>query len=133
MQARFEHPASILTDPARASGPAIRAFEGVAERWDLSSKERQALLGIPRSTYFKVRDGAGARLSRDTLERVSYVLGIYGALHVLLPRKAAADHWVRTANDNALFKGHTPLETMLRGKVSDLFVVRQYLDAQRGW
>ena len=114
MHAALELPDPILTDAARASGPALRAFERIADRWGLSAKERQVILGLPRSTYFKVRDAAKSRLSRDTLERVSYVLGIYGALQILLPRKDAADGWVRTANDNALFKGAAPLETMLR-------------------
>lgn len=133
MEAMVDRPGAILQDAVGASAAAIRAFEQIAERWKLSSGERQTILGLPRSTYFKVRSGKNARLSRDTLERVSYVLGIYGALQVLLPRKEAADHWVRVGNDNALFKGHAPLETMLRGKVSDLYVVRHYLDAQRGW
>lgn len=133
MHAALVVPEDILADAARASGPALRAFERVADRWGLSAKERQVILGLPRSTYFKVRAAAKARLSRDTLERVSYVLGIYGALQILLPRKEAADGWVRAANDNALFKGAAPLDTMLRGKVSDLYVVRRYLDAQRGW
>jgi uncharacterized protein (DUF2384 family) len=133
MHAVVERPDAILKDPMGASSAAIRAFEKIAGRWNLSPAQRQTILGLPRSTYFKVRGGKNARLSRDTLERVSYVLGIYGALQVLLPRKEAADQWVRTGNDNALFKGHAPLETMLRGKVSDLYVVRHYLDAQRGW
>jgi hypothetical protein len=133
MQAMVERPGAIFRDAAGASAAAIRAFEKIAERWKLSSGERQTILGLPRSTYFKVRGGKNARLSRDTLERVSYVLGIYGALQVLLPRKEAADNWVRVGNDNVLFKGRAPLETMLRGKVSDLYVVRRYLDAQRGW
>ena len=133
MHAALEHPADILTESALASGPALRAFERIADRWKLSSKDRQALLGLPRSTYFKARAAANSRLSRDTLERISYVLGIYGALQILLPRAEAADHWVRTTNENVLFKGRAPLDTMLRGKVSDLYVVRHHLDAQRGW
>lgn len=133
MHVAVEGPGDILGDAARASGPALRAFERIADRWGLTAKQRQIVLGLPRSTYFKVRAAGAARLSRDTLERISYVLGIYGALQILLPRKEAADGWVRAANDNALFKGGAPLDAMLRGKVSDLYVVRRYLDAQRGW
>lgn len=134
MEAAAVGPEEILGDARRASGPALRTFERIADRWALSSQQRQTLLGLPRSTYFKVvRHPEGARLSRDTLERISYILGIYGALQVLLPRREAADAWVRSPNDALLFKGHPPLETMLGGKVGDLFVVRRHLDGERGW
>ncbi len=123
----------MLSD-AGASGPALRTFKRIADRWKLTSGQRQVLLGLPRSTFFKVvRDPSAARLSRDTLERLSYIFGIYGALQILLPRKEAADAWVHMPNDHELFKGHAPLDVMLAGKVSDLFVVRRYLDGERGW
>lgn len=127
-------PLTVLSDSGRTSGPALRAFERIGDRWRLSQKERYTILGLPRSTYFTAKKNAGvARLSRDTLERISYVLGIYSALKILLPRREAADAWVRTANDNSLFKGHPPIEMMMGGKVGDLFVVRRYLDGERGW
>lgn len=127
-------PLAVLSDSGRTSGPALRAFERIGDRWRLSQKERYTILGLPRSTYFTAKKNAGpARLSRDTLERISYVLGIYSALKILLPRREAADAWVRTPNDNSLFKGHPPIEMMLGGKVGDLFVVRRYLDGERGW
>lgn len=127
-------PLASLSDSSRVSGPALRAFERIGDRWELSQKERYTILGLPKSTYFTAkRNAASTRLSRDTLERISYVLGIYSALKILLPRRAAADAWVRTPNDNSLFKGHPPIEMMLGGKVGDLFVVRRYLDGERGW
>jgi hypothetical protein len=134
MQAALVRPDDILKESARASGAALRTFANIADQWGLSARERYTLLGMPRSTYFKVAAAPGsARLSKDTLERISYVLGIYGALQILLPRAAAANAWIKNPNDDPLFKGHTPLETMLRGKVADLFVVRRYLDGERGW
>ena len=68
----------------------------------------------------------------DTLERVSYLLGIFKALHILLPDEDAADAWVKKANTAPIFAGKSALDRMLSGHVSDLYVVRQYLDAQRG-
>jgi hypothetical protein len=134
VEAVLSKPTDILTESRRASAAALRTFHRIADRWKLSAQERQTVLGLPRSTYFKViRTPNTARLSRDTLERISYILGIYGALQILLPRREAADAWIRNPNDNSLFKGHAPIETMLGGKVSDLFVVRRYLDGERGW
>ena len=43
-----------------------------------------------------------------------------------------ADHWLSEPNTAPLFGCQTALQRMLGGNVSDLFVVRQYLDAQRG-
>jgi len=60
------------------------------------------------------------------------VLGIYKALRILLPDDMAADAWVRQPNAATPFGGRSALERMLGGQVSDLFVVREYLDAQRG-
>ena len=71
-------------------------------------------------------------LPQDTLERISYVLGIYRALQILLPDPERADVWVRRPNDAPLFGGASALDRMLGGQVADLFVVRQYLDAELG-
>jgi hypothetical protein len=66
------------------------------------------------------------------LERLSYVLGIYKSLQILLPEPERADAWVRRPNDAPLFGGGSALGRMLGGQVADLFLVRQYLDAQLG-
>ena len=116
-----------------AGATGLRAFARIAELWHLSVAEQLTLLGLSsRSTYFKWRKEAQVRLPRDTLERISYILGIYKALQLLLPDTRAADEWVRRPNEAALFGGMSALDRMLSGNVSDLYIVRQYLDAQRG-
>jgi hypothetical protein len=120
-------------DATTAAGPAFRTFLRIAEQWRLSADEQMTLLGIPsRSTYYKWRHGPPARLSPDLLERFSYIFGIYKDLQVLLPEPAAADAWVRKPNAAPLFGGRSALDRMLSGRVADLYVVRQYLDAERG-
>ncbi len=120
-------------DEAELSAPALRGFFGIADAWRLTAAERQRLLGLPASTYHKYRKAPNsARLSRDTLERISYVFGIFKALNVLLPRPEAADAWVRRPNAAAPFGGASALERMLRGNVGDLYAVRRYLDGERG-
>lgn len=132
---------SAVLQPARASPSAaamaaagLRAFARIAEQWGLSTDEQRCLLGEPpRSTYFAWRKAPDkAALPRDTLERLSLLLGIYKALQILLPDPARADQWITTPNTAPLFGGGTALERLLAGNVGDLFVVRQYLDAQRG-
>jgi hypothetical protein len=118
---------------AGLGGAGLRAFANIAEAWGLSVAEQLQLLGITsRSTFFKWRRERDPRLPRDTLERLSYLLGIYKSLQILLPDPKAADEWVRRPNQAAPFGGRSALERMLSGQVADLYVVREYLDAERG-
>ena len=115
------------------SAPALRTFLRIAALWGLSVDEQMTLLGLTaRSTYFKWKRDPGVVLPRDTLERISYVLGIYKALQILLPDEKAADEWLMRSNSAPVFGDRSALDRMLSGQVADLFVVRQYLDAQRG-
>lgn len=120
-------------DPKTASKPALKAFFRIADRWKLDVEQQLNLLGAPaRSTFFKWKKDQDGHLSMDTLERISYLLGIFKALHILLPDEDAADAWVKKPNAAPIFAGTAALDRMLSGHVSDLYVVRQYLDAQRG-
>ncbi len=112
---------------------ALRTFFRIAGLWKLSVEEQMTLLGLTtRSTFFNWQKKPEVSLPRDTLERISYVLGIYKALQILLPSDQAADGWIRRPNANPLFGGRSALDRMLSGQVADLYTVRQYLDAQRG-
>lgn len=125
-------PGYLAGDTALAA-PALRSFFRLAEHWDLRVAEQRKLLGDPpESTFYKWKREQAGGLGRDTLERVSYLLGIWKALQILFPDPAQADAWLRKPNTAPLFGGHSALERMLSGNVADLFVVRQYLDAQRG-
>jgi hypothetical protein len=112
----------------------LRAFFNIANDWGLNTDAQMVLLGTPgRSTFFKWKSAPeSADLKRDTLERLSYLLGIYKALQILLPDTAAADAWVKRPNTAPLFGGQSALDRMLGGNVADLVAVRQYLDARRG-
>lgn len=131
MLSQTQSPAS--TSRKALSGPALRGFFRIAELWRLSVEEQMTLLGVTaRSTFFKWKKDHDALLAKDTLERISYILGIYKALQILLPNEAAADTWIRQPNDAPLFGGEPALRRMLSGNVADLYVVRNYLDTQRG-
>jgi hypothetical protein len=115
------------------SGPALRAFFRMAEQWNLRMAEQRKLLGDPaESTFYKWKRQQDGAPGRDTIERVSYLLGIWKSLQILFPDPAQADAWLHKPNQSPLFGGHSALERMLSGNVADLYVVRQYLDAQRG-
>lgn len=116
----------------QGSSAALKAFFRIADAWKLTTEEQMTLLGSPaRSTFFKLKKEGGT-LSQDTRERISYVLGIYQALQILLPDPHAADEWIRKPNSASIFNGEPALSLMLAGRVADLFLARRYLDAQRG-
>ena len=123
---------SVDLGSAASAQAALRTFWRLADAWTLSVPEQTALLGVGRTTLYQWKQGKVGPLDRHVLERLSYLFGIYAALQILLPVAERADEWVRKPNDAPLFGGASALSRMLGGQVADLFVVRQYLDAQRG-
>jgi hypothetical protein len=123
-------------DPAvrrRLSAPALRAFFGVARAWGANVQQQRALLGWPPpSTFHKYKSGDAGVLSFDTLTRISLVLGVYKALHVLYPEPAFADRWMQMPNSNPLFGGRSPIDFVADASLDGLFQVRRLLDSRRG-
>lgn len=126
-------PLSETAPAGELGGPALRTFFRLADQWKLRITEQRKLLGDPpESTFYKWKRQQAGTLGRDTIERISYLLGIWKSLQILFPDPAQADAWLHKPNQAPLFGGHSALERMLSGNVADLYVVRQYLDAQRG-
>lgn len=120
-------------DAEELGATALTAFFNITAAWGLTAEEERVLLGSPpRSTFFKWKSEKSARLSADTLERISYIMGIYKALRILLPTEEAANQWVKKPNTARGFNGKSALDRMLAGRVIDLADVRRYLDAERG-
>jgi hypothetical protein len=108
-----------------------RGFFRIMDAWEVRDSDAQVLLGRPgRTTFYAWKKGEGGKLSHDTLERVSYLLGIYKALQLLFSNPDQADAWMK--KPNAAFGGQSALERALGGRVVDLAHVRQYLDFVRG-
>jgi len=122
----------VELDSAAAGQAALRTFWRLADAWKLDVHEQTVLLGVGRTTLYQWKQGKVGPLDRHMLERLSYLFGIYAALQILLPGAGRADAWVRKPNDAPLFGGRSALDRMLGGQVADLYVVRHYLDAQRG-
>lgn len=111
---------------------ALKAFFKITEKWGLTSAQEQTLLAVSKSTFYAWKSKKNGDLPKDTLERISYVLGIYKALRILLPTEEAAHQWIKKNNHAPLFGGKTALDKLMKGQVVDLADVRRYLDAERG-
>jgi hypothetical protein len=121
---------------------ALRWFDSMrqSDEWGLTIDEQIQLLGgVKKRTYQdwkkKALEGETVELSRDTLERLSLLLGIYKALKIIAPtdRMDVAKRWFNTPNQNALFAGLSPKAFLLEvGTMEALYATRRYLDSARG-
>ena len=125
-------PAKVDLSTPAAAAAALRTFWRLAEAWELSATEQATLLGVGRTTLYQWKQGKVGPLDRHVLERLSHVFAIYSSLQILFPASGRAEEWIRKPNSARLFGGRSALDRMLGGQVADLFVVREYLDAQRG-
>ena len=115
----------------RLSGPALRAFFNIMRRWQVKDEDARALLGgVTNGPYYQMKRDPDRRLDTDRLTRVSLLVGIFKALHVLYS-ESLADRWVQLPNTNRIFGGSTPLEYMMRGGVPAIYTVRRLVDARR--
>lgn len=110
---------------------AIKVFSNIMEEWGVKTRDRRVLLGdVAKTTYHQWVDGGSPKLSRDVLERISHIVNIYKALHLIFVSHDQANGWVRKANLE--FHGKSALDVMLQGSILDLQRVHAYLDGVRG-
>ena len=115
----------------RLSAPALKAFFNITAKWKVRDEDARALLGgVTNGPFYEMKRKPDRTLDTDRLTRISYLIGIFKALHILHSRKLA-DEWVRLPNTNAIFAGETPLAYMIRGGLPAMQTVRRLLDARR--
>lgn len=123
-----------LGEPAireRLSPAALKAFFAIMARWKVKDEDARKLLGgVTNGPYYEMKRHPNRVLDIDRLTRISYLIGIFKALHILHSRQLA-DEWVRLPNTNPLFGGDTPLACMLHGGLPVMQTVRRLLDARR--
>ncbi|MYM87505.1 DUF2384 domain-containing protein [Rugamonas sp. FT82W] len=116
----------------RLSKAALKGFFKLAAAWKLRDDDARELLGgISSSAYYEWKKHPERTLEVDCITRISYLLGIYKALHILYGDKLA-DEWMGLANTNLIFGGRTPLTYVTAGGLPAMQIVRQLLDARRG-
>jgi hypothetical protein len=129
---------STDNDPAKADAMrgyvALKGFFNICREWGCTQEEMMQLLGgVSRSTLSKYQKLPQIKLSRDTLERISYVMGIYKSLRVMYPTAERANRRVRLTTTEIPFSGTSAMDFMTRGSMKHLMQTRRYFDAKRGW
>lgn len=113
------------------TGELFQAFDALAERWKLSSAERLNLLGLDDyEAVDRVRELTLEDVPIGVIERVATLLLIARAIRSLLPRRTAADGWVRKLNRAPIFSGRSALEVMLSDGIPGMHLVRSYVLAE---
>ena len=109
----------------------LSAFFNIMNDWHVKAEDQRTLLGHPaKLEFYNWKNGNISNLSNDTLERVSYILGIYTALKRLFPTREQANAWPLKPNKE--FNYESALEIMLKGSSTQLRDIRRYLEAQLG-
>ena len=135
-KSRFE-PAVLVdlnqrAERERLSKSALKGFFRLAAAWQLRDEDARELLGgLSSSAFYEWTKNPQRVLEVDRITRISYLIGIYKALHILYGDKLA-DEWVGLPNKNPVFGGRTPLSQMLAGGILAMQTVRKLLDARRG-
>jgi len=135
-KSRFE-PAVLVDLNSRAererlSRSALMGFFKLVASWQVRDDDARELLGgLSSSSYYDWKKNPDRVLEVDRITRISYLLGIYKALHILYGDKLA-DEWVHLPNTNIIFAGRAPLAYMLAGGLVAMQTVRKLLDARRG-
>jgi uncharacterized protein (DUF2384 family) len=135
-KSRFEPAVLVdLNDRAqreRLSSSALKGFFQLTNAWQVRDDHARELLGgVSSSTFYEWKKKTDRVLEVDRITRISYLLGIYKALHILYGDKLA-DEWVHLPNSNPVFNGRAPLAFMLGGGLLAMQTVRRLLDARRG-
>ncbi len=119
---------SITDDEA---GALARTTVNLFRVWNLTDAEACTLLGdmAPR-TWARWKEGNIGRIDRDLRMRMAHLMGIHKGLRYLFKDAARGYAWMRKAN--TAFGGQSALDIMLRGELSDLAAMREWIDAERG-
>ena len=135
-KSRFE-PATVINlnsseERARLSPSAVKGFFNIADKWKIKDEQARELLGgLPSSSFYELKKNPNKTLDVDRITRISYLVGIYKALHILYGNELA-DNWVKMPNQNRVFNGASPIEYMEAGGIVAMQSVRVLLDARRG-
>lgn len=118
---------------ANLAATGLKTVLTILERWGCNAEQVQKILQISRPAYYKYRkDPSQASLTRDQLERISYLLNIHAALRTLFENPKNVYGFMALPNHNPGFNGKSPLELISSGEFASLYEVFKRIDALRG-
>ena len=85
---------------------------------------------MTQRTWARWKEGSIGRIDRDLRARMGILMGVHKALRYLFTDPTRGYAWIK--KPNSALAGHTALDVMMRGEITDLIDLRSYLDAERG-
>lgn len=139
----------VDTSPPTQFGPTLTAKHSTAglrwlferrDRWELTMDDLGVLLGgVRRRTLTdwqkRINNGQEVEVSRDTMERISLLLGIHKALVLITPsgHESMAFEWFQKPINLMGLQGRSIRDYLLeQGSMDAFYYVRRNLDAMRG-
>jgi uncharacterized protein (DUF2384 family) len=124
----FDRASPEITD-AEAEALA-RTTVNLFNAWKLTDAQACTLLGgLSARTWSRWKDGKPGRIHRDLKMRMAHLMGIHKGVRHLFKDATRGYEWIKAPN--TAFEGMSALDMMLQGELSDLAVMREWLDAER--
>lgn len=130
----------FVTDNAQAldknhGGIGLCAAINILDKWNASAKQACAILRISPSTYGRAKNADHntwtVSLDIDAMQRISFILNIHSALHLIFDNPDNVYGFVGMKNDNEFFNGRAPLEIMAQGDIVSLYETFSRIDSLR--
>lgn len=107
----------------------LKAVLNILEKWGCSAEQSMAILRLPKATFYKP---SRARLDRDQLTRLSYLLNMHQTLRIVLENPENVYGFMNKQNHNPYFHGHTPLEVIESGDLAALHETHKRIETLQG-
>lgn len=118
----------------RLSGPGLRAFLAIADRWGLDEEDRRRVLAAPSPAAYarwvqRAQAGEVLVLPTGILVRLAAILTVHRLLRETFGVGPEALDWLRAPHDAQPFAGQPPLALVTGGSQEGLDAVCRYLAA----
>lgn len=119
-----------LIEISHVEGVALaRATVKLFDAWKLTDAQARILLGgLSASAWARWKDRDTERILRDQKIRMAHLIGIHTALRQLFTEPTRGYDWIKARN--SAFEGKSALDIMMSGELSDLALMREWLEAE---
>lgn len=112
---------------------ALKTVLKILDKWDCSSEQAQAILRLPKATYYRYKAKPElANITGDLLERLSYLLNIHASLRTVFSNPENLYGFMQMPNNNDYFNGESPIKVLESGSFASLYEVFKRVDALKG-
>jgi len=112
---------------------ALKAVLKILDKWDCSAEQAQAILRLPKATYYRYKAKPEvANITGDLLERLSYLLNIHASLRTVFSNPENLYGFMKMPNNNDYFNGESPIQVLENGSFANLYEVFKRVNALKG-